>query len=60
MSHPAPYLWPLSLAGAVLPTAALIVMTLIPTSRSSELGEFAIGLLLALVVIHPANREVFR
>ncbi len=40
--------------------AALLVMTLIPTSRSAELGEFAIGLLLALVVLHPANREVFR
>lgn len=38
---------------------SLIVMSLIPTSRSAELGEFAIGLLLALVVLNPANREVF-
>jgi hypothetical protein len=38
---------------------SLIVMSLVPTSRSAELGEFAIGLLLALVVLYPANCEAF-
>lgn len=40
--------------------AALIVMSLVPTSRSAELGEFAIGLLLAMVVLRPANWEALR
>lgn len=39
---------------------SLIVMSLIPTSRSAELGEFAIGLLLALVVLRPANTGLLR
>lgn len=39
---------------------SLVVMSLIPTSRSAELGEFALGLLLAMVVLFPANKEVFR
>jgi hypothetical protein len=38
---------------------SLVVMSLVPTPRSSELGEFAIGLLLAMVVLFPANRDVF-
>lgn len=38
---------------------SLVVMSLVPTSRSAELGEFAIGLLLALVVLFPANRGAF-
>jgi hypothetical protein len=40
--------------------ASLIVMSLVPTSRSAELGEFALGLLLALVVLRPANWEALR
>jgi hypothetical protein len=36
---------------------SLVVMSLIPTGRSAELGEFALGLLLAMVVLRPANTE---
>jgi membrane associated rhomboid family serine protease len=38
----------------------LIVMSLVPTGRSAELGEFAIGLLLAMVVLRPANFAALR
>ncbi|MEP4194210.1 MAG: hypothetical protein ABJL99_01090 [Aliishimia sp.] len=39
---------------------SLIVMTLVPTSRSAELGEFAVGILLATVVLSPKNARVFK
>ncbi len=39
---------------------ALLVMSLVPTGRSAELGEFGIGVLLAAVVIWPRNREALR
>lgn len=37
---------------------SLVVMALVPTDRASELGEFALGILLALAVMFPANRDV--
>lgn len=39
---------------------SLVVMSLVPTGRSAELGEFALGLLLAAVVLSPANKAAFR
>ena len=38
--------------------ASLVVMTLVPSGRAPELGEFAIGVILALAVVYPQNRGV--
>lgn len=37
---------------------SLVVMTLVPSGRAPELGEFAIGVILALAVVYPQNRSV--
>jgi hypothetical protein len=37
---------------------SLVVMGLVTAARASELGEFALGILLFLAVTYPANRDV--
>ena len=37
---------------------SLVMMSLVPSGRAPELGEFAIGVILALAVVYPQNRDI--
>jgi len=43
---------------ALLFLVSLLAMTALQSSRAPELGEYAIGLLLAMVVMNPKNRDI--